>query len=463
MSLAKTPSRLSAEDWVNYTVVLLALLGFAFCLFRSSPGPALGDYVEWTYQGVLLRDVLQGHPDPAYWLKSYPVPNDLTTLGLGTLMLVLPWQMAAKLWLLAGTGLGLFAVHRLQTAASTPRQSWRLPVITAAALLGSTLWFGFFNFMLGTYFAMWVCALLLREAPSRWKYAVLLVLAFVSHMIPWFFALLAMALYAWQHRRFRLLLQAAPSGLLCVWYFAGRLLHGNPDAKADMVATARYMSPSFALFKMNSVLKSWGFINPAATDKDSLLLQIAGLKVFLLCFVCNAAVALLVLWLLARAARAAFVAHTPVTRTPLFFLWTTMALFCGFGLIMPGALAGISDPGARMLQVALWCGACVVATSRRSVRGALSACAAVLLAVNIWLMHRVMAQPPQTGSVSEHLPARIREFAHVYYGYGWQFYRAIPGTSHDLRIFPTAMFVRVDASATQKDLPKQAPLPQPDR
>ena len=233
--------RVPADDWVNYFIVAFAVGGFAAFLFRSSPGPALGDYVEWTYQGVLLRDVLQGHADPAYWLKTYPVPNDLTTLGLGALMLMIPWQIAAKLWLLLGTAFGLFAAYRLQTAEAEKRQSWRLVVITAAMLLGSTLWFGFFNFMLGTYCAMWICALMRRHSDSQWKYAVGLTLAFLSHMVPWFFATLVFTLYTWQYRRFKLLLQSLPSWVLCAWYFAGRFAHGNADAKANMVASVPYL------------------------------------------------------------------------------------------------------------------------------------------------------------------------------------------------------------------------------
>ena len=77
---------------------------------RNQP---LGDYAEWTYHGILFRNVLQGSPNAAYALKHYPVPNSLTTLGLGLLMLLLPWQLAAKIWLLIGLCLGLVAAYVL--------------------------------------------------------------------------------------------------------------------------------------------------------------------------------------------------------------------------------------------------------------------------------------------------------------------------------------------------------------
>ena len=83
------------------------LLLFAMLLFGHQGMPVLGDYGEWTYHGVLLRDALRGAPEPHYFLKHYPVPNSLTTVGMGLLMLSLPWAPAAKVWLCVELVLGL--------------------------------------------------------------------------------------------------------------------------------------------------------------------------------------------------------------------------------------------------------------------------------------------------------------------------------------------------------------------
>lgn len=211
-----------------------AVLVFAVILFWHASLPVLGDYGEWSYHGALLRDVLRGRPDPGYLLKHYPVPNSLTTVGLGLLMLALPWKIAAKLWLCIELVLGLVCGYQLNRT-SAGRDRWMLFVLPAVVLCGINFWAGFSNFMFGLYFAMLLCAMLLRGVKSRWLYAVVLLFAFFSHMIPFAFACLALMLYALQTRRLRLLWQIVPGVLMTAWYMAGRfLLEGNADGQAGM-------------------------------------------------------------------------------------------------------------------------------------------------------------------------------------------------------------------------------------
>ena len=428
--------RKSGVPWIPLSIAFAPVLLLAVLLFGHAGSPALGDYAEWTYHGLLFRDVLQGHPDAAYLLKKYPVPNSLTTIGLGTLMLVLPWKVAAKVWLLVGAILGFFAAAFLQ-GSKPERQSWPMLVICGALLLGTTFWFGFTNFMFGTYFAMIVLALLLRGFESRWLYAVLLILTFLSHMIPWGFAVFVFSLYMFQHRRWRSLIQTLPSWLLCLLYFLGRALHGNADAKAGMIASVPYATPAFLLFKINSYFKCWGFVNPAFSNQDSVLLQVVGSKIFLLLFVLNAIVAVSVLVMLVTFAFRA-IRH----KNSAWFLWLALSVFFFVALLMPAAAAGISDPGARMLEVAVWCGVCLVVTRRRWTAVALGVCAVALLAANCWLMTSALMQPPRMGTLTGPFPARVRQFAHVYYGDRWEEYTAIEAGRRDLPIYPTAMFLK---------------------
>ena len=167
-------------------------------------------YPEWVYQGVLLRDLLQGHSDAAYIFKPYPVPNSLTTAGLGALMLLMSWPLAAKLWLMVEVLLGVYCAWELQRSAKAV-EGWKALLIPTAVLFGTPFWFGFMNFMFGTYLAMLFCALLLRGVQSRWLYAVLLVLLFcLPHMVPYGFALILFVLLSWQHGRWRLMRQMVP-------------------------------------------------------------------------------------------------------------------------------------------------------------------------------------------------------------------------------------------------------------
>jgi hypothetical protein len=416
-------------------LVGLFLIFVAVLLLRSAIAPPLGDFEEWTYHGVLLRNVLQGHPDPAYLLKTYPVPNSLTTVGLGVLMLFLPWQIAAKVWLLAGAALGLFCANRLQRAAGE-QQSWKLLLLPAAILFGSTFWFGFNNFTLATYLSMLFGSLLLRHVESRWMYSALLVLVFFCHMIPLGFCLLLLGLYSLQQRSFRLLWQTIPSLLLCGWYFIGRMQHGDADGSAGMVASVRYMTPLFAAFKANTYLKCWGFINPALGDKDSLLLRLVGTKLFLLLFVLNLIVAVTVLVLGVRAAQ-----QSLQRRNPALFFWIAIAIFTVVALLMPGAAAGVSDPGGRMMQVAAWCAMCLVVTRARWCSVLLTICALALMSADGYLLAKLVTQPPQMGAVSSPLPTRLREFGHVYYGAHWGYYGNIEHHQMDQPIYPTALFL----------------------
>ncbi len=411
-------------------VVFVAIL-----LLHSSTAPPLGDFEEWTYHGVLLRNVLQGHPDPAYLLKTYPVPNSLTTIGLGLLMLFLPWQLAAKLWLLAGAALGLFCANHLQRDTGE-RQSWKLLLLPPTLLFGSTFWFGFNNFTLATYLSMLFASLLLRRFESRWIYAALLVLIFFCHMIPLGFCLLLLGLYSLQHKSFRLLWQAVPSILLCAWYFVGRAQHADADANAGMAASVRYMTPLFAAFKVNTYLKCWGFINPALGDKDSLLLALVGTKLFVLLFVLNLVVGIILLVLGLRAAW-----HSLQRRSPSLFFWITVALFVLVALIMPGAAAGVSDPGGRMMQVAVWSAMCLVVARARWCSALLAVCALSLTLADGYLLTQLISRPPRSGAVSSPLPERLREFGHVYYGAHWSFYDSIEHHQMDQQIYPTAMFL----------------------
>jgi hypothetical protein len=438
MMLAPEPSGLEIRQARTYRAALalaaVVLCVAAFVMLHSARAPLVGDYAEWTYHGVLLRDVLQGHPDAGYALKNYPVPNSLTTVGLGLLMLALPWKIAAKLWLLCEVALGLFAAWQLQKAAGRA-QAWQVLVLPAAMLLGTTFWFGFTNFMFGVFFAMLVCALLLREVQSRWMYAALLLLAFFSHMIPFAFAGLAVVLYALERRRLRLLWQLLPAVVLSGWYFVGRGLHGDADAHAGMASSVPFFTPLFAAFKANSYLKCWGFVNPAATGHDSVLLRLVAAKIFVVLFVLNMLIAVAVFVLIAVAAWRALREKTRGR-----FLWAAIAIFFVAGVVLPGAAAGISDPGGRMIQIAVWTGVCLVSVRWQWLRVGLVACGIVLATADCYELQAVAMQPPMVGSATQ-LPERVRDFGHVYYAHQAADYDAIEAGKMSVEIYPTAMFL----------------------
>ena len=417
--------------------------GIVVCgeLVISRAAPLLGDYAEWTYQGVLLWNVLQGHADAAYQIKNYPVPNSMTTIVLALLMSFLSWQVAAKVWLALGIVTGMISALQLQRAAGVT-QRWQLLVFTGGAIIGTAFWFGFENFLLGTFVAIFFAALLLKGLVTDWKYGATLVLSFFCHMIPFGFALVLFFFYAMQNKRWRLLWQAIPSLLLTVGYFIGRAMHGDADSKAGMVESVKYGTPMFVAFKANSFLKNWGFVNPAYGQHDSVLLLLTGNKLFVALFLLNLTIALGALVLLLRATWQAYRRNSADA-----FIWVTIALFAIVGLMLPGAAAGISDPGGRMLQVASWCGILVVSTRRRWTAHVLGICAIGLVVANCVLIEQVAMKPPVHGLSAGTLPAHLREFSHAYYAHAAADYTSLENGRMTQPIFPTAMFLTRDAAS----------------
>jgi hypothetical protein len=433
MEMKKVPNRNHLFSIVA-AVIFISVVAFIF--FRTSAMPIFGDYAEWTYHGVLLRDVLQGHPDAGYILKNYPVPNSMSTLGLGLLMLLMPWKIAAKVWLIGEACLGLFAAIQLQRASGS-LQGWKLWVLPAAMLFGTTFWGGFSDFNIGTYFAMLICALLFRRAENLWLYTFLFLAVFFSHMIPFAFAVLALGLYAWQNAKWRLAWSVVPTLLLSLWYFAGRFAHGNADDYQGVVASVLYRQfPLFMAYKVNSYLKCWGFANPAATVHDSILLRLAGDKVFIFLFLLCVVVAAGLLVLMTKTGW-----RSIRTRGDQSFFWIAVGVFFVAGLALPGAAAGVSDPGGRLIELAAWSGLCVVSTSKVWIQRMLAGCALVLMISDCFLLNAVAMRPSVVGTEKGPLPAHVREFAHIVYSARYSFYVAIDQRKMTEHIFPTAMFL----------------------
>jgi hypothetical protein len=214
------------------------------------------------------------------------------------------------------------------------------------------------------------------------------------------------------------------------------LTHGDADGKAGMVSSVAYGTTRFVLFKVNTYLKCWGMVNPAPNEQESILLKLVGDKVFAALWLANIAVAVAVLVLLFMAARRAI-----RYRTEQRFLWIVIVVFFAVALVMPSELAGLSDPGGRMMQVSVWTGMCVVVAGRVWLRRTLACCAGALLAVNLFLLSVVASSPDMRGAVGGPLPASVRGFAHVYYTRRWDYYGSIAEGKMDRKIYPTAMFL----------------------
>lgn len=416
------------------------LLAYAVMLFAHGAPPSLTDYANWTYQGVLLHRHMLGLPDATHDLKTYPVPNSAATVAIGLLTIAMPWMIAAKTWLCVQLLLSFVALRHLLRTTGGSAALW--VIVPPVVFLNVNFWYGFMNFELGICWVMLTASILLRREREEQGgpvhdlvLGVVLLLAFFTHMIPFCFAALLVLLYAVQTRRYRVLGQIVPAGVASVWYLAGRyLLAGNADGQAGMVSTVRSYSAAFWAYKVNSYLKSFGFINPGSPS-GSEEITLFGRAVFVVLLGVNLALCAALGWSMVRAARTAF-----RERAGERFVWIGVLTMLPLYLLAPGTALGISDPGSRVLQVAL--ALALVLCGRGGGRLRLAGvCATVLGMTGMLLFARLGFERDAAISDGRPLPHAAVIFAHVPNHDQDLFYSALDRGEMDLPVFPTGMFL----------------------
>lgn len=187
--------------------------------------PLLSDYPDWIYQGVLLAKTLTGHPVAGYALKAYPVPNSLSTVGLGLLTLLCGWKIAAKLWLVLyivfASITSLYAAKVFEVEESL--LWWVLP---GTVFFGSQYWLGTINFSIGVCLLLLMACRLFRRQEDAPGLVALLLACFFTHMMIYGSAMVLVLLYCLKLRRWRLFWAGLGTSPLAVWYFMAKA-HGH--------------------------------------------------------------------------------------------------------------------------------------------------------------------------------------------------------------------------------------------
>ena len=437
MSLLRQPARaiLSAHlpPWPRIYASLLFASYLLLTWLHRQP-PLLGDLSDWAYEGALLARHVRGIPDASHLLKHYPVPNSTVTVLLGLLMLVCSWSVAVKLFVSMQLALSLWATYRLARVTASPHLIYA--VVPSLVFLGVNFWFGFAAFQLGLALLLVFVARLL-EPPStaspEWSLNLLLLLLFFTHMVPFCFACLLLFLLALTERRLRPLLPMVLPAATLLLYVGGRFRSGNPDAAAVLPGALRYGSSAFAMYKGNSLLKSFGFVNPIDAGQHSLVVALFGKPLYLLLFCANLAVCAVLLFLLIRGAVAG------IGRGRFRVLWAACVLVMPVYLLLPQALLGISDPGSRVLQTALCLGLFLCPASSLAWRVAAGGSIA-LASAGILLYAQLAGYPPRT-SAQPLPPAQVELLAKAPYAYGFSRYVDLMQGQMDDPVFPTALFV----------------------
>jgi hypothetical protein len=219
------------------TVIWLVLCaGTAGTLYSSHDLPFY-DYYQWLFQGHVVSELLFGTDGDAagfagvYSLDPVPVPNLAAPLGIGALNVFLPIEAAGQLFVvLTVLGFATSFGYLVRTLQGRPTAIEYLGFLWAA---GFYLYKGYLSFMLGLAIAFVLVAVLHRavadpSGPGRRSLALLGVLGvvlYLSHLLAWGIAVLAVLVHAFvlartgRGRRALLLLGTLLPGIvLAAWY-----------------------------------------------------------------------------------------------------------------------------------------------------------------------------------------------------------------------------------------------------
>lgn len=367
----------SSQSAINRAVYVVAAVS-ALGLIWGGRFVPFQDYADWIYEARLFTRMLQGELPPEFvWTHSLP-PNALMSLVVGTLGLVVSVELAGKLFLSAYVALFLWAGRRLL---ATRGVTGPLALLPAAFVLNYSVLHGNINSALGLALFLAGAAYLIRndDAARPRTLAVFSLLLYLAHGAALFAWLVLLATFAGVRRdraRWRTaalaLLPVLPLGLV---YAAARRSLGPWVRYAD--------GPSFGWLSFLS-LKGSTFTSMLALVHgfDPLYTRIAPF-VPLLVAVNFAFIALLLV--LMRSALRGGVSGKP-------WWWAAGVILFVVCLVAPRHLAGLVNPGERLVLPALFLIALEARPPARPGRWELAFAVALFVCQAVVFMHAREAQ-----------------------------------------------------------------------
>lgn len=413
--------------WVYFIGVMLA---YACVILTASAPPALVDYPDWVYQGFLFHGVLMGHPFTDYVLKHYPVPNSTTTIGLGLLDTVLPWQWGAKLWICLYLALATFATWFALHAFNL--REWRLVVaLPAIVFLNLDFWYGHISFEIGICLVLLLLGMLKRNA-SSWAVGIMLVLLFFTHMEACAGAILLLILWCAAARQWRKIWAAIPTIALTAWYVVARFTGGNLDVQGLPVADYAYGSPGFLVYKANTFFKIFGYANACTASGLSQSEEIFGKGLFLLLIAASLTLSILcllhMLKLVTKAGPDRFRKIAGV------FVLTLIVI----SALLPQIWLGVADPGSRLLLLAAAVGF-LFFRWHNPTGLAIAGLSALFCLANLWQFAKVENNPGVKGRPRD-IPASLIRYGHVEPSTRAIYYQKLERGQMKEYVFPTGIF-----------------------
>lgn len=125
------------------------------------------DYPDWLYQAHIFRELLTNSTSPLkenFSLALTPVPNIGSSLGIGLLSLILPLEIAGKLYLsLYLVGLPLSIIYLFRSVHGKPTS---LELCGFAFVYSWFFFLGVSSFLLALPLVFWIIGLVLRQGPT---------------------------------------------------------------------------------------------------------------------------------------------------------------------------------------------------------------------------------------------------------------------------------------------------------
>jgi hypothetical protein len=249
------------------------------------------------------------------------------------------------------------AAARYLARASDAARASTLLVVFAAVGTGTIFWGGDLNFLFALAMAMVAVGDLLRDKTGPARVAAVMVIAFFVHAIGFFFVAGLYGAWALYRRAYRELVAFVPSALLSLWYLWGRFVeYADREAFLEGSHNPHWLSPYFILFKLNTIMKTSGFVNfyiDTDTDQIYVMAREFGYAIVALGLALSALWALVIVTGWAPQGWRALRAVAARRAGPAQFALAYASLWSLVALILPPHLAGVVEFAFRMLIVGM--------------------------------------------------------------------------------------------------------------
>lgn len=301
--------------------------------------PGFQDFGEGIYQARILSDLLSGDHSAHTRIAPYPAPLALPQLLLAACVAVTGPVAGGVAFLILYGLTGAWAIQQLVRRYQLACGPAAL-LLTGLVLLGSGFWNGFIGTQWGLVLLMVYLSLERRVAVSWQAVLGFGLVSFFTHGLTFaIWGLAALSIAVAERRLARFLAALAPSAALVVWY----LVSSREASRADWSSGGL---TEWVFYKGYTVSKLGSYRNlvvRSSSDHD------VAPALYWMGVASNALVAVVLgaafCWLIVRGWNYSWAAHAPLVVAAAGMLLVVLAT--------PGFLAGIVNPGERVLSAAM--------------------------------------------------------------------------------------------------------------